>query len=125
MTADINPDKLTENEVIALIFQHEGPYSVEEARLTYKTREKLPASAFCGPDRSYPAHDKDHVKNAIARLGQFGGRLSPHVRRSIFNCLKSRAKKHGIEISEDILKKYKKKAEETLQWYMDRWRSEK
>jgi len=120
MTGETNLDEMTDEQIIAHIFKYEGPYTVEEARLTYQKRKKLPKSAFCGPGRSYPAHDKAHVKNAIARLGTFGSRLSPATRRSIFNCLKKRAKRYGIEISEDVLKKYKKKAEETLEWYLER-----
>lgn len=121
----VNPDKMSQKEVIDHIFQYEGPYTVEEARLTYKRRQKLPASAFCGPNRTYPAHDAAHVRNAIARLGTFGRKLAPTTRRSIFNCLKRRAKGHGIEISEDTLKKYRKRAEETLQWYLEQKKNEK
>lgn len=75
-------------------------YSFEEAKLTYARREKLPSSAFCGPKRTYPAHDKVHVRNALARLSQFGGKLKPAVRARILNCLKRRAKRFNIEISE-------------------------
>jgi len=75
-------------------------YSFEEAKLSYAAREKLPSSAFCGPNRTYPAHDAAHVRNGLARLGTFGSRLKPAVRARILGCLKRRAKRFGIEVSE-------------------------
>jgi|SRR5579862_5134002 len=41
------------------------------AVLTTKKRNKLPASEFAGPDRSYPVNDKAHARNAKARAAQF------------------------------------------------------
>lgn len=40
------------------------------AVLMTKTRNKLPASAFAGPGRSYPVPDAAHAKNAKARASQ-------------------------------------------------------
>lgn len=50
------------------------------AKLTSKQREKLPASKFAGPDRSYPVQDKAHAANAKARATQMEnvGKLSPN-----------------------------------------------
>ena len=42
------------------------------AKLTAKTRAKIPTSKFAGPDRSYPIQDKAHAANAKARVAQFG-----------------------------------------------------
>lgn len=42
------------------------------ARLKAATRNKLPAKAFAGPDRSYPIPDASHGRNALARVSQFG-----------------------------------------------------
>jgi hypothetical protein len=75
-------------------------FTFEEAKLTYARREKLPSSAFCGPHRTYPAHDAAHVRNALARLSQFGGRLKKAVRDRILGCLKRRAKQYKVEVSE-------------------------
>lgn len=86
-------------EEVQIIVDFEG-YSVEEAKLSYAERKNLPSTAFCGPHRSYPAHDAKHVRNALARLSQFGKRLSPAVRAKILSCLRRRAKKFGIEINE-------------------------
>ncbi len=40
------------------------------AELSTKTRNKLPASQFAGPDRSYPIPDKSHAGNAKGRAKQ-------------------------------------------------------
>lgn len=40
------------------------------AKLTTKERNKLPASKFAGPDRSYPVNDKNHAADAKARAKQ-------------------------------------------------------
>lgn len=50
------------------------------AKLTSRERDKLPASKFAGPDRSYPVQDKAHAANAKARATQMEnvGKLSPN-----------------------------------------------
>ena len=83
------------------------PHEVTEAVLTTKGRENLPASAFCGPNRTYPANDAIHVRNALVRLSQFGGKLKPSVRKRIFSCLVGKAKKFGVTISDETKKKYR------------------
>jgi hypothetical protein len=40
------------------------------AKLTTAERNKLPASDFAGPGRSYPIPDKSHAANAKARAAQ-------------------------------------------------------
>lgn len=40
------------------------------ARLSAAKRNKLPPSAFAGPDRSYPVEDRSHAANAKARAKQ-------------------------------------------------------
>lgn len=126
--------ELNETTIIESMVEYEG-YTLEEAKLTYKTRQRLPSSAFCGPSRTYPSHDARRVRNGLARLSQFGGKLKPAVRKSIFNCLSRRAKRMGIEISDDVRKKYRKVGEseegketkedrstdreKILKWYME------
>lgn len=39
-------------------------------KLTTKSREKIPASKFAGPDRSYPVENKSHARNAKARASE-------------------------------------------------------
>jgi hypothetical protein len=41
------------------------------AKLSSKARNKLPKSSFAEPsDRKYPVNDKNHAKNALARVAQ-------------------------------------------------------
>lgn len=55
------------------------------AKLTTKKRNKLPDSAFAGPDRSYPVFDKSHAANAKARASQMEakGKLSSSAKAKI------------------------------------------
>lgn len=55
------------------------------SKLTTKARNKLPASSFAGPDRSYPVPDKSHAANAKARAAQMekAGKLSPSAKAKI------------------------------------------
>jgi phage portal protein BeeE len=55
------------------------------AKLTTKKRNKLPDSAFAGPDRSYPVFDKSHAVNAKARATQMikKGKLTASQKKKI------------------------------------------
>jgi len=55
------------------------------AKLSTKERNKLPKSAFAGPDRSYPVNDASHAKNAKARASQAvnAGRMSKSTEEKI------------------------------------------
>ncbi len=55
------------------------------ATLSTKTRNKLPAAKFAGPDRSYPIPDRSHAANAKARAAQQAnaGRISKEVEARI------------------------------------------
>ncbi len=55
------------------------------AKLTTTRRNKLPASKFAGPDRSYPVQDHAHAANAKARATQMvkAGKLSPSTAAKI------------------------------------------
>lgn len=86
-------DVLKEIQVIA---EYEG-YTIEEAKLSYAARQDLPASAFCGPDRSYPAENASHVANGFARLSAFGKKLPKPVALKIYRCLVRRATKFNVE----------------------------
>jgi hypothetical protein len=90
------------NETILNAMVELEGYTFEEAKLSYAQRANLPNEAFCGPNRTYPAHDAAHVRNGLSRLGTFGGRLKKAVRDRILACLKRRAKTYGIEVSETI-----------------------
>jgi len=115
---------IDETLVIESMIEYEG-FTVEEAALTYKQRANLPSSAFCGPNRTYPAHDKRRIRAALQRLSMFGRRLKPATRQRIFNCVLRRAKRMGIEVSDDVKSKFGKKVSESLnesvvEWYLKR-----
>jgi hypothetical protein len=50
------------------------------APLTTKKRNRLPDSAFAGPDRSYPIDTPNRARNALSRAAQFA---SPQLRGRI------------------------------------------
>jgi len=112
-----------ESAVINIILLENLPF--QEAVLSYKARENLPASAFCGPDRSYPAHDAAHVRNAFARLATFGGRLARATVSRIHACLVAKAKRFGVEHGGCKWCKKKEEVEETVKWFEERLRASK
>jgi len=123
MTVNLMHDSIEVQETMVEI---EG-FTVEEAVLTYKQREKLPSTAFCGPNRTYPSHDAAHVKSGLQRLSQFYSKMKPSVRLRIFNCLSKKAKRHSINISDEMKKKFRKTVQETeslddkvINWYIRR-----
>lgn len=107
-------------EVMEAMMELEG-LTFEEAVLSYKAREKLPASAFCGPKRSYPTNDAKHVRNAFARLSQFGGKLPEAVRKRIHACIVRKAKKFGVEHKGCSIcggKKFKETVDQAIEWFV-------
>ena len=113
-------EKISEKEIkefMETVRFYEGEdLTFEEAKLTYAARKKLTATAFCGPDRTYPAHDAARVRNAFVRLSTFGRRLSEGLRKRIHACLMRKAKRFGVEHGGCWICG-KEKAEETLGWY--------
>lgn len=55
------------------------------AKLTAKARNKLPASDFAGPGRTYPIENASHAANAKARAAQQEeqGAISKELERRI------------------------------------------
>lgn len=41
-------------------------------KLTSKARNALSDKTFAGPDRSYPIEDKNHARNALSRVSEYG-----------------------------------------------------
>ena len=76
-----------------------------DAKLSTEQRNKLPDSAFCGPNRSFPAHDKAHVTAGLRLLGR--AKVSDATKNKIQACLYRKGKKYGIvpqtdEVGEDF-----------------------
>lgn len=82
---------------------------INEAKLTYKQKKKLPDSAYAyvdGDTRVYPINDPAHIRNALARFaqGKFGG-IPPDKRAGVLAKIIRKAKSAGIEVNPKLLKK--------------------
>jgi len=104
--------KFEEAKILKAMVDLEG-LTIEEAKLSYAARQNLPASAFCGPDRTYPAHDAPHIRNAIVRLFTF----KPSGWRKILSCVCRRAKRAGIESEKCGTKTEESKA--IVDWFLN------
>lgn len=71
------------------------------SKLTKEQRDKLPESAFCGPGRSFPAHDKAHATAGLRLLDEcdFSDSTKAKIRASIYR----RGQKCGVIPTEDEL----------------------
>jgi hypothetical protein len=81
---------------------------MNDAKLSYASRQKLPDSAFCyvsgsgeAKVRKFPAHDAAHVRNGLARLPQ--AKLPDGAKSKILGCLKRRAKRFGVKVGTDFV----------------------
>ena len=66
------------------------------SNLTPAQRDKLPDSAFCGPNRTFPVLDASDVKAAATLLGK----ESPAVQEQIKECAMRKARRFGWPIPE-------------------------
>ena len=71
----------------------DDPLYAVEAKLSTDKRNSLPDGAFCGPNRSFPVHDRAHVVAALRLLGRYKG---PGDKERIRACIMRKAKKFGI-----------------------------
>ena len=70
-----------------------------DAKLTTEARNKLSDKVFCGPGRSFPAHDKDHVTAGLRLLNK--SKFSDAVKAKIKACLYRKGKRYGIAPTSD------------------------
>lgn len=71
---------------------------IEKAKkLTTKDRKKLKSSTFCGPNRSFPVPDCEHVRVAKAYLGR--SKYSDATKKKIAACINRKAKALGCKVS--------------------------
>jgi hypothetical protein len=65
------------------------------AKLTAKTRKKIPGKDFAGPDRSYPIENESHARNALARASgkSVEGKVDAAVHRKYPGIGKPRGKR--------------------------------
>ncbi len=72
-----------------------------DAKLSTEARNKLSESAFCGPGRSFPAHDKAHVTAGLRLLNR--SNFSDATKAKIKACLYRKGKRYGIVPTQDEL----------------------
>jgi hypothetical protein len=72
-----------------------------EAKLSTAARKKLPDSAFCGPNRSFPAHDKAHVTAGLRLLGR--ATLSSAEKSRVRACLIRKGKALGMTFDKESM----------------------
>jgi hypothetical protein len=72
-----------------------------DAKLSTEARNKLSESAFCGPGRSFPAHDKAHVTAGLRLLNT--SKFSDATKAKIKACLYRKGKRYGIAPTNDEL----------------------
>jgi hypothetical protein len=84
---------MTDAELDAVVEQ-----LTEDAKLSYQGRKDLPDSAFCGPDRSFPAHDAAHVRAGLQMLNK----SKDKDKGAILSCLRGRAPKFGIKVATKV-----------------------
>jgi hypothetical protein len=77
----------------------DGELPFPEAKLTAAQRKRLPDSAFCGPNRSFPAHDRAHVLAGLRLLGR--AKLSPAQKARVRACLLRKARALGMKTGQD------------------------
>lgn len=70
-----------------------------DATLSTEARAKLPESAFCGPGRSFPAHDKAHVVAGLRLLNR--AKVGDATKAKIKACLYRKGKRYGIAPTQD------------------------
>lgn len=110
-------EKIDVEEAVQYLIRVEG-LEVQEAKLLYAKRQKLKASAFCGPNKSYPADSAINVQKGFAKLSQFGHRINEAVRKRIHNRLLGRAKRYKIEHKGCRFCKEGKEVSETVDWFL-------
>jgi hypothetical protein len=67
----------------------------DDAKLSAAERKKLPDSAFCGPNRTFPVPDCAHVTAARRLIGRAD--LSEAQKKKVLACVNRKAKKMGCD----------------------------
>lgn len=89
------------NTFLKEIIMEDSMATQTDAKLSTEARNKLSESAFCGPGRSFPAHDKAHVVAGLRLLNR--SKFSDATKAKIKACLYRKGKRYGIVPSNDEL----------------------
>jgi len=68
------------------------------SRLSSEERKNMKASTFCGPKRSFPVPDCDHVTAARRLIGRYKGEGS---KESILACVDRKAKNMNCDTKKE------------------------
>lgn len=75
----------------------ERAYEVMGKKLTTKDRKAMKKSTFCGPGRSFPVNDCEHVRVAKTYLGR--AKFSASTKKKIAACINRKAKAMGCNVT--------------------------
>lgn len=81
------------------LFKMEDSFMADNEKLSAEQRAKFPNSTFCGPNRSFPAHDKAHVLAGLSLLDKVS--ISDDAKAKIRASLYRKGERFGIEPQED------------------------
>ena len=84
---------MMENNNLNSVFERAQKALDVAKKLTTKDRKKLKSGTFCGPGRSFPVPDCQHVSTAKAFLGR--SKFSPATKKKIASCINSKSKSLG------------------------------
>ncbi|RMG66903.1 MAG: hypothetical protein D6710_12020 [Nitrospirae bacterium] len=70
-----------------------------DAKLSTEKRKKLPDKSFCGPNRSFPAHDCPHVRAGFRLLNR--AKVSSATKAKIRACLNRKNKQLNCGVNSD------------------------
>jgi len=82
----------------------EDSMSTKKKKLSAEDKIKMSDSVFCGPDKTFPATDKDSIEDGIATISALTD-LSDNTKLKILSGLYRRGKLHGVIPTEDALDK--------------------
>ena len=88
-----------QDALISELMMEDNLMIIKDAKLSTAARKKLPDSAFCGPGRSFPAHDEAHVRAGLRLLNRSD--YSDATKAKIKACLYRKGKKYGITPSDE------------------------
>lgn len=88
-----------EEEVDWVLLDNELQVELGDAKLSTEARKKLGKSTFCGPGRSFPVPDCNHVSAARRLVGRAD--VSESTRAKILSCVNDKAKSLGCDKSGD------------------------
>jgi hypothetical protein len=110
-----------ENNILDSVIERAREALDVAKKLTTKDRKALKSSTFCGPQKSFPIPDCQHVSTAKAFLGR--SKFSAATKKKIASCINSKSKSLGCgggkkaKASENEFPKYQELSAEQKRLY--------